>query len=253
MSTNDFFQEIEHIPVPWRQYQLYMPLFYQDIRLMSVSLLAPLEKIKSILPSKRMKPYRITPWHSVISITAYAHRECDIGPYNEVSIAIPLTIDEETPIFTGILRRMPKVLMAYSYKLPVTTEIARETGVEIAGYPKFIADIKFTEKEDWLSCELRADNKHVLTLSGRKLDLKLFPRLIFHPITYRHGYILRSEFVISEREMGHSKNKEDVKLELGEHKIAEELSELKTGKILGYRYCPHAQGILTPPFESFAG
>ena len=50
-----------------------------------------------------------------------------------------------------------------------------------------------------------------------------------------------------------SKNKEDVKLELGEHQIAEELSELKIGKLLGYRYCPHAQGILTPPFESFAG
>jgi hypothetical protein len=220
---------------------------------MSVSLLAPLEKIKSILPSKRMRPYRITPWHSVLSITAYEYRECDIGPYNEVSIGVPLTIDKETPMFIGIFRKLPKVLTAYRYKLPVTTEAAREIGDEFAGYPKFIADIKFTEKEDWLSCELRADNKHVLTLSGRKLDLKLFPRLIFNPITYRRGYILRSEFVISEREMGHSKNREDVKLELGEHQIAEELRKLKIGKVLGYRYCPHAQGILVPPFESFVG
>ena len=252
MNKNDFFQEIEHTPVPWRQYQLYFPVFYQDIRFMSISVLVSIKKIKSMLPSKRMKPYRITPWHSVISITSYEYRECDLDPYNEVAIGVPVTIDEETPIFTGSLRRMPKNPMAYIHKIPVTTEIAREVGAEFAGYPKFIADIEFTEKDNWLSCELREDNQQILKLSGRKLDLKQFPRYRVNPITYRRGYILRSEFVISERDMGDSKNGEDVKLELGEHQIAEELRELELGKVLGYQYCPHAQGILTPVFESFA-
>jgi hypothetical protein len=35
--------------------------------------------------------------------------------------------------------------------------------------------------------------------------------------------------------------------------IAEELREMKLGRILGYSYCPQAQAILTPAFESFAG
>lgn len=253
MSSDDFFQEIEHAPVPWRQYQLHVPLFYQDIRFMSVSVLAPTEKVRSILPSKRMKPYRITPWHSVITITTYEYRQCDLDPYNEVSIGVPVTIDEETPLFIGSLRRMPKSPMAYSHHLPVTTEIAREVGAEFAGYPKFIADIEFTEKDDWLICELRADNQHVLTFSGRKLDVKRWPRYRVHPITYRRGYILRSEFVISERDMGNSKNGGDVKLELGEHRIAEELRGMGLRRVLGYGYCPQAQGILTPVFESFAG
>ena len=220
---------------------------------MSVSILVPIERIKAILPSKRMKPYRITPWHGAISIAAYEYRECDIEPYNEVSIGVPVTIDEETPVFTGSLRRTPEVPLAYSHHLPVTTEIAREVGAEFAGYPKFIADIEFVEEDHWLTCELRADGQSVLALSGRKLDLKRFPRYRLNPITCRRGYILRSEFVISERDMGNFKSREDVKIELGEHQIAEELRGLQLGKVLGYGHCPQAQGILTPVFESFAG
>ena len=104
-----------------------------------------------------------------------------------------------------------------------------------------------------MTCELVADGQKVLKLSGRKLDLEKVPRFRVNPLNYRRGYILRSEFVISEREMGTSKRGEDVKLELGEHQIAEELRALNLGKVLSYSYCPQAQGILTPVFESYAG
>ena len=142
--------------------------------------------------------------------------------------------------------------MVYSHHLPVTTEIAREVGAEFAGYPKFIADIEFIEEEQWVTCTLSADNQAILTLRGRKLDLQQAPRVCVHPITYRNGYILRSELVIGERAMGNSKSGADVKLELGEHLIADELRDLKLGSTIGYGFCPHAQGILTPVFESFA-
>ena len=64
MTEHDFFQEVEHSPVPWRQYQLHVPLFYQDIRFISVSILAPLENIRSILPSQRLKPWFSWPFSS---------------------------------------------------------------------------------------------------------------------------------------------------------------------------------------------
>lgn len=112
--------------------------------------------------------------------------------------------------------------------------------------------MEFFEDDQWLSCKLIADNQHVLTIRGRKIGLKQFPRLRISPITFRREYILRSEFVINERDMGYSKNGNDVKLDLGEHPIAAELRVLKLGRVLGYQYCPHAQGILTPVFESFA-
>jgi hypothetical protein len=253
MSEEKFFQGITHEEVPWREYKLHVPLFYPDFLFMSASFMAPIENVEALIPSKRMKPYRITPWHSAVSITTYAYRDCDLGPYNEVSIGIPVTLDTPTPFFVGSLRRMPSSPMSYSHRLPVTTEIARVVGVEFAGYPKFIANIDFEEDGDFLTCILQEREQHILSLSGRILPVKRYPRYVANPITFRDGYILRSEFVISEREMGRSTNREDIRLELGDHQISQELKELRLGRLLGYNYCPAAQGILTPVFESFAG
>jgi hypothetical protein len=252
MSRDDFFHEISHEVVPWRQYELHVPVFYQDIRFMTATLPVQLPKIHALLPSKRLHPYRITPWRGAMTITAYEYRESDIGPYNEVSVGIPVTIDKETPLFTGSLRKTPQVPMSYSHHLPVTTEIARVVGAEFAGYPKFLADIKFSEEDSWLICELIAENHLILTMRGRKLPTQQVPRFRVSPITHRRGHILRSELVISEREMGHTKDGQSVKIELGDHPIAEELKELDFGRVLGYGYCPQAQAILTPVFESFA-
>ena len=149
MLGNDFFKEIEHTAVPWRQYELHVPIFYPDINFMMISMVAPLEKIKTLLPSPRMKPYRISPWHSLLTITGYQYKECDLGPYNEVSVGVPITLDKETPLFTGSLRKLPKSLVTYVRHLPVTTQIAYEVGAEFAGYPKFVAGIDFSEDNDW--------------------------------------------------------------------------------------------------------
>ena len=253
MIANDFFKEITHEPVPWREYELHVPVFYQDTMLMSLSLLVPTEELRNLLPSNRLKPYRITPRQSTLSLTVYQYLESDLGPYNEVSIGIPVTIDEETPLFTGLIRKLPGKPMSYIHRMPVTTEIARVVGVEFAGYPKFIADIVFHDEGDWLTYEWKSDNQRVLKLSGRKLDLEKAPRFRVSPLCYRNETILRSEFVISEREMGVSRNDSDVKLELGGHPYADELRALNLGRMVSYDYCPHLKGVLTPVFESLAG
>ena len=252
MGREDFYQEVEHIPVSWREQRLHVPLFYQDFMYISATILVPREKIQSILPSERLKPYRITPSQSAVSLTAYQYRECDIGPYNELSVNIPVTLDNETPLFTGTLRKMPADPMGFCYHLPVTTEIARIVGVEFAGYPKFVAEIEFEDNQDWISCVVRTDDQHILTLRGRKLELRECPRVRFHPLTFRSGYLLRSEMILNESEMGSSKNGGDVSLELGQHPVANDLRDLGLGKIADYHYCPKAQGILTQVIESFS-
>jgi len=252
MSTNDFFREIEHPEVPWREYLLHVPVFYPDIRMMTASFLAPLDRIRALLPSTRLKPYRVTPWHGIASVTCYCYRETDLGPYNEVGVGFPVTIDRETPVFTGILRKTPAVAMTYTHRLPVTTEIARVVGAEFAGYPKFVADIAFSEDDAWLTCDLGVDGQHILTMRGRKLPTTEVPRYRLNALTFRNDTILRSQLTLSEREMGLSRSGDDVVLEVGDHEISEEIRELNLGRVLMYGHCPQAQGILTPVIESFA-
>ena len=213
MRNLDFFQEIVHHEVPWRERSMYLPFFYYDVMMLGAQFLAPMDRVKALLPSRRMHPLRVTPWHSVISIATFEYRDCDFDePYNEVSIGIPFTLDEVSPLFTGILRKVPEVLKLYNHHLPVTTEIARDVGVEFGGYPKFLASIEFEKKGGWISCHLSEGNKHVLTLAGRELELHPVPRYHMQPITIRGGRMLRCDLTWSEREEAASKKSSDFRL-----------------------------------------
>ncbi len=252
MQQEEFFQQIEHVKVPWGSRTIFLPVFYYDVATLSVQFLAPINRVKQLLPSARLHPLQITPWHCVVSISAFEYRNSDIGPYNEVSIGVPVVLDEPSPLFVGTLRKVPTVLPVYVRHLPVTTAIARDAGIDFAGYPKFLAEITFERDGTWVRCHLHEAGQHILTVSGREGMLKRAPRSRMHPITMREGYLLRCELVVSEREQFSGQNANSARLELGDHPIAQEVKELQLGRMLGYQYAPHHQAILTPVIESFA-
>ena len=252
MRNTEFFQQIEHMEIPWGNRTIFFPVFYYDVTTLSLQCLASIERVKKSLPSSRMHPLRITPWHCVVSISAFEYRDSDIGPYNEVSIGVPVVLNEPSPLFTGILSKVPAVPKVYIHHLPVTTEIALEAGLKFGGYPKFLAEIEFQQDGKWVSCQVREAGKQILTLTGRESVLKNVTRSRMQPIIMRSGYMLRCEFIVSERHEVDSRANSDVRLELGEHPIAQEMREWKLGKILAYQYAPQHQAILTPVVESFA-
>jgi hypothetical protein len=252
MQDPDFFQQIEQAKVPWGDRNLLVPVFYDDVTSISIQVLASLARVQQLLPSPRLHPLRITPWHCVINIAAFEYRNSDIGPYNEVSIGIPVVMDRPSPLFSGTLRPAPAVPQVYIRHLPVTTAIARDAGIEFAGYPKFIADIAFAREGQQVRCHLKDQDRSILTLTARAGPLSPTPRSRIHPITLRDGYLLRSELIMGQRHQLTVRGAKGVQLELGDHPIAEELTGLAVGQIVGYQYTPQHQASLTLPLESFA-
>ena len=61
MRNSSFFQEIEHVSVPWGERSIQVPVFYFDNMRLDVLYLAPQDKLKALLPSTRMHPIRVTP------------------------------------------------------------------------------------------------------------------------------------------------------------------------------------------------
>jgi hypothetical protein len=252
MEAGDFFSEIAHVEVPWGERSIWVPLFYRDMAVLRVAYLASAAKLREWLPSGRMHPLRITPGQGVLSISAYCYRDCDIGPYNEVSISVPFTLDKPSPLFTGFLGRGPSELDGYIHHLPVTTQVARDAGVEFAGYPKFVAEIDFEVGKEWVICRLAQGGRDVLTMSGRVGELRDGRRSRQNAYTARSGRLLRSQAMASACQVTGSKNPADLRLELGEHPIADELRQVGIGRMLGYGYVPSMQLILTPVIESLA-
>jgi hypothetical protein len=97
------------------------------------------------------------------------------------------------------MRELNRDLMAYIWHLPVTTEIARDLGIEVADYPKFLADIEFTSKNGWLSWHLSEGGRDILTLGVRKLDTKPRGHSRVYPITLPHGVTSRLIRAVSSR------------------------------------------------------
>ena len=251
MKNSEFFDGIPQTAVKIGPYTTFYPAFYRDTAHMAVFMLAPLEKIKSILPSKRMNPFRLTPWHGMVTMSASQHKDSDIGPYNMVEVGIPFVMDKATPVFTGILHKVPEVPMIYLPFFSVNTEIARFTGIELANYPGFLAEINIEEDDKWMNCVVNADGANILKLSGRKIGLKKFPRQHFCPVTVKDNHLLRSEYNYSESDTGVSGKSSDVRLEFGDHPMGLKLTELNLGKVLQYQYCPLGQAILTTVTESY--
>jgi hypothetical protein len=252
MTESGFFDGITQVSRALLDTSVLAPTFYQDITMLSATFLAPLDRVRALLPSTRLHPYRPTPWHSVVYIGAYEYRTCDIGPYNEVMIAVPVTLDQPLPLFTGLLRPIPAEPHAFVVHLPVTTEIALTGGIEFLALPKFLAEIEFAEEGDWISGRLSEAGQHILTLSVRKGPLQQAPRTRTHLYGERDGRLLRCLAIQAGGEKLVSKNAVDAKLELGEHRISQELRDLQLGRVTQAEYEPAAQLILTPAFETFA-
>lgn len=252
MQKVDYFKGINQIEVKSGPYITKYPIFYRDVSYLGVFLLAPLNKIIDILPSGRMHPFRLTPWHSMFTITATEYKDSDVGPYNQVSIGIPFVLDEQTPVLTGILRKVPKIPLIYTLHLPVTTEHSCVSGIEMANYPEFIADIHFLKEEKWIRCKADSEGKNILNLWCKEIPVKPFPRQSVYPVTLRDDYLLRSEFNFSDAEAGVSKKQSDVRVEFGDHPIGQKLKGLFSGKVLQYQYYPSGKAILSSPAESYS-
>jgi len=252
MYKNDFFKEINQIEVKSGPYVSKYPVFYREVSYLSVFLLAPLNKLRDILPSQRMYPFRLTPWYSMFTITATEYKESDVGPYNQVSIGIPFVLDKQSPIFTGIFHKIPEIPLIYTLHLPVTTEQSRITGIEMANYPEFLADINFSKDKDRIICKADSEGKNILSLSCRDIPIKPFPRQRVFTVTHKNDRLLRSEFNFSDTKVGVSKKQSDVKLEFGDHPIGQKIKNLYSGKVLQYQYYPSGQAILSSPAESYS-
>jgi hypothetical protein len=252
MKKEDFFIGINQIEVKTGPFITKYPLFYRDVSYLGLFLLAPLNKIRDILPSKRMHPFRLTPWHSMFTITATDYKDSDVGPYSQVSIGIPIVLDKQTPLLTGILHKAPEVPLIYTLHLPVTTEHSRVSGIEMANYPEFLADIQFSGENNWIKCNAESEGQNILSILCRGIPVKPFPRQRVFTVTLKNDRLLRSEFNFSEAEAGISKKQSDVKLEFGDHPIGKKLKDLCSGKVLQYQYYPSGQAILSSPTESFS-
>jgi hypothetical protein len=224
-----------------------LPVFYYDNTSITAIYTASTDKVKRLLPHPAMNPIEMFPGRCLVAFTAFEYRKTDIDPYNEFSIAFLITFDKpQIPGLTALWQMARRCFSAYVWKLPVTTEIARFGGVELYGYPKFLADITFESGRGWIECRLSEKGEKILTLKGNLLPTTRGKITRFVTYSIVDGIPVTANVVVDPLEFAQSRHGKSAVLELGaKHQIAEALREvqLSPGPAM-YQFSPVTEAIL---------
>ncbi len=245
--TTDFFRGIKQWEVERNGWKGKLPVFYYDTTSMTVIYTATTAKVKDLLPVAGMHPMELAPGRALVAFTAFEYRKTDIDPYNELAISFPITYAKKPiPFVSAGLQMVRRCMSAYVWQLPVTTEIARQGGVDMYGYPKFIADIEFQKDSDTLTCDLSENGQKILSVKGSVLPTK--PQKVSRYITYSviDEIVLRTNVFINPVQYAQTTSRRAARIELGTtHAICTTLKELDLSPHpVAYQYSPINQAIL---------
>jgi len=187
---------------------------YKDWSFYLIELKANYQVVKKMLAEKHLIPKEIAPGETRLQIIGCEMRRVqNVGSYHEVSIQVSAEPFDESP--------GEKFVHLF---LPVTTEAARWGGVDIYGFPKFIANIDFEKDEDQTTCRLTANKELILEF---RMDDKVGTKKQFIWEFYgnRKHQIIKTTFSL-EGLILEEESKQNVNLTLGTHEIADTLREL---------------------------
>jgi Acetoacetate decarboxylase (ADC) len=224
-----------------------LPVFYYDNTSLTAIYTASTGKVRKLLPHPAMKPIEMFPGRCMVAFTAFEYRKTDIDPYNEFSIAFLITFAKpRIPGLTALWQLARRCFTAYVWKLPVTTEIARFGGVELYGYPKFLADITFEKKKEWIECHLSEKGEKILALKGKILPATRGKITRFVTYSIVEEIPVTANVVVNPLEFAQSRDSQSASLELGPtHPIAEALREIGLGsRPIVYQFSPVTEAVL---------
>jgi hypothetical protein len=240
------FTGIKQWEFEWQGHKATLPVFYYDNSSLTAIYTADTAEVKKLLPLRDMNPIEFLPGKSLVAFTAFEYRKTDIDPYNEVSIAFLVSFRKpQVPGVTALTQLLRRCFTAYVWQLPVTTEIARAGGVDLYGYPKFIAEIEFKKGSEWWECSLSEKGEKILDLKGRVL--RTAPARTTRYITYSvlDNIPLVANVFIRPLQFGQSRNGSDAEVTLGTHRIAGQLKTIGLSeRPIIYQFAPRTEAVL---------
>ena len=219
--------------------RIKFPVRYYDGMTMGANFPTPVDKVQAVLPSHKLKPVQIAPGITTVYLGAMEYHHVEgLAPYNEFGIMVPCLYEagDDTPELPG----------SFVYHLPVTTEEARWGGVEIYGYPKFIAEINFEDVGEMRRCRVRTEGKDIITLQVNKLAAE--PQSSeSYTYTVKDGQLVRT-YIQSQGLLGASEVGGGASYALGLHAVADQVRALGMDETsLGHQYAPQVQMMLHAP------
>ena len=232
MRDAPFFKDTPRKILDMAGQPMEFPILYYDLRCITGIFTAKASRLKKLLPHPNFRPIEMWPGTGMLGITAFEYHDTSIGPYNEIAITIPVKFPPNFvfPGLAAISMMRKNVFPVYIHHLPVTTEIALKVGVHFWNYPKFLAGITFQDQGGYLDVTLKENDRLILKMSAKKLAAKRSVRPQFHTYSIKANVVMHALIDGWAPRLGAVMMGNVARLELGEHRISEELAELDLSK-----------------------
>jgi hypothetical protein len=199
---------------------------------------ADYQTVDAMLENKKVKPVEYRPNEARIQIVGCEMRSVEMtGAYNELSIQVPVISPDNSSGET----------FAHLF-LPVDLEFARWAGVNISGFPKFLANIIVRKRRNRVDCQLFQDGELILafrmfTQPGNNESRE------WNFIGKRKQELVKTRFEI-EGEIYSDTGMDDVVFELSKHPLSYKIRNIMLDNIperveAGYQ----VSGILRKPVK----
>ncbi len=148
--------------------QVRLPVFYHHNDVFTSVHAASYDAVAAELPSEVIQPARWRDGRAMVAVTAFRYHAItwtatdgstsSLAPYGEISVAAVVTVGQAPPV----LPLLAGQLRGFVLHLPVTTIEARGFGIAGWGFPKFVADMDFTEDPSFRRVHLSEGGSPIL-------------------------------------------------------------------------------------------
>lgn len=239
-----------------RDFPSKTPLFFKDLSMMLGIFEVDAKVAKQYLPSSDFKLVSTFPGKALVGINCFEYKDTDIGPYNEVSIAIAVERKKWKPGFISVMgSTLSQNFHANILQLPVTTEVALHGGLDFFNYPKYLANIEYTETEKKRTCSVtdKETGELIFSFSGNKLKTKTLEqnkqfehlnKALYNSYPILNNKMVQADLLVNQIEKGTQWMGKGFTVKIGNHPKSQLLKDLKLGKLMQQVYLPKGEAVL---------
>lgn len=240
-----------------RDFPSKTPLFFKDLSMMLAIFEVDAKVAKRYLPSSDFKLVSPFPGKALVGINCFEYKDTDIGPYNEVSIAIAVENKKWKPGFVSVVgSTLSQNFHANILQLPVTTDVALHGGLDFFNYPKYKANIEFQENTSERTCTVSDNDELLFSFTMKKLKTKsydqnksfnAFNKALFNSYPIINDQIMQADLLVNQIEKGTQWMGKGFTVQIGDHEKSQLLKELKLGRLMQQVYLPKGEAVLMEP------
>jgi hypothetical protein len=222
-------------PVEDRRYSiegrdLGYPTEFRDGQSMMGAFLVSAKALDRLLADSPFTPAVVVPRRGLVSLSCVHYTDTDCGEYDEIALATFVELpDQQSRLpYLPVWRRIAGgEIASHSWRLAVTTELSCQAGLRMWGFPKTVEDLSYGIDDGTACMTWRADGTDVLRFSvparGERTSGPVSPPVysVFEGAPHV-GHLTQNYRGVGYHRRG-------VRLELGDHPVADELRGLGVG------------------------